>query len=87
MKGKIRLHFEAAVAFFISNIIYIVDIIHIFHENRRHKMSVKTVEEDFDRQKTSFFLNREIFMHACISWTFQAQECSRRQNSKYIMTF
>ena len=34
MKGKIRLHFEAAVAFFISNIIYIVDIIHIFHENR-----------------------------------------------------
>ena len=40
-------------------------------------MSVKTVEEDFDRQKTSFFLNREIFMHACISWTFQAQEFSR----------
>ena len=81
MKGKIRLHFEAAVAFFITNIIYIVDIIHIFHENRRHKMSVKTVEEDFDRQKTSFFLNREIFMHACISWTFQAQEFSRRQNT------
>ena len=81
MKGKIRLHFEAAVAFFISNIIYIVDIIHIFHENRRHKMSVKTVEEDFDRQKTSFFLNREIFMHACISWTFQAQEFSRSQNT------
>ena len=29
-------------------------------------MSVKTVEEDFDRQKTSFFLNREIFMRMLV---------------------